>query len=48
MASNMGDIERTSKEAGAIELEHAPAANDKRDIDRALTDEEKKLLKRAT
>jgi hypothetical protein len=44
----MEDIERTSKEPGAMELEHVPTSNDKRDIDRPLTEEEKKLLKRAT
>ncbi|KAH5099347.1 hypothetical protein HBI21_054000 [Parastagonospora nodorum] len=48
MASSTEDIESNSKEASAIEVEQAPAANDKRDVNRVLTDEEKKLLRRAT
>jgi hypothetical protein len=48
MASSTEDIECNSKEASVIEVKQAPAANDKRDVDRVLTDEEKKLLRRAT
>lgn len=45
------DIERMSKEAGAIEVEKINAldiGNVKRDVDRTLTADEKKVLKRAT
>jgi hypothetical protein len=44
------DIERTSKEGGAVELEKIDTSPDttKRDIDIPLTADETKVLKRAT
>lgn len=46
--SQPADIERTSKDHGAVELEDVNSSKNERDIDRVLTDDEKKLLKRAT
>jgi hypothetical protein len=44
------DIERTSKEGGAVELEKIDTSPDttKRDIDIPLTADETRVLKRAT
>jgi hypothetical protein len=36
------------KEVGATKLERVSIANGERDVDRVLTDQEKKLLNRAT
>jgi hypothetical protein len=37
-----------SKEAGVVVLEQVDSVNEERDVDRILTEEEKKILKRAT
>ena len=42
------DIERTSKDHGAVKLEDVNSSKNEQDIDRILTEDEKKLLKRAT
>jgi len=46
--SQQADIERTSKGNGAVELEDVNSSKTEQDIDRVLTEDEKKLLKRAT
>lgn len=47
MSQQVG-IERTSKDNGAVELEDINSSKNERDVDRVLTEDEKKLLKRAT
>ena len=46
--AQQADIERTSKDHGAVELEDVNSSKNEQDVDRVLTEDEKKLLKRAT
>lgn len=46
--SQQVDIERTSKDRGAVELEDVNSSKNEQDVDRVLTEDEKKVLKRAT